>query len=67
MPKKKTPRRCSRFRCAELKDYICCADCEWRPPLPGGLPERTAMVLHKTASGAFGEGVPGLAAPPQPK
>lgn len=44
MPKKKTPRRCSRFRCAELKDYICCADCEWRPPLPGGLPERSGPL-----------------------
>ncbi len=28
--KKKEPRRCSRFRCAELKDYICCADCTRR-------------------------------------
>lgn len=31
MAKKKLPRRCSRFRCAELGDYICCADCERRP------------------------------------
>lgn len=30
MPKKKAPRRCSRFSCAELKDYICRADCERR-------------------------------------
>lgn len=30
MPEKKTLRRCSRFRCAELKEYICCADCEQR-------------------------------------
>lgn len=30
MPKKKTPRRCSRFRCAERKEYLCCADCERR-------------------------------------
>lgn len=31
MPKKKTTRRCSRFRCAELKEYICCADSPRRP------------------------------------
>ncbi len=31
MPKKKTPRRCSRFRCAERKEYLCCADCPQRP------------------------------------
>ena len=30
MTEKKTPRRCSRFRCAERKEYICCADCERR-------------------------------------
>lgn len=29
--KKKAPRRCSRFRCAMLGDYICCSDCERRP------------------------------------
>lgn len=31
MAKKKAPRRCSRFRCATLGDYICCVDCERRP------------------------------------
>lgn len=31
MRKKKAARRCSRFRCAERKEYICCADCERRP------------------------------------
>lgn len=31
MPEKKAPRRCSRFRCAERKDYVCCADCLRQP------------------------------------
>lgn len=31
MTKKKAARRCSRFRCGELGDYVCCADCERRP------------------------------------
>lgn len=31
MGKKKALRRCARFRCAELKDYVCCADCQRRP------------------------------------
>lgn len=31
MPEKKTPRRCSRFRCTATKDFTCCADCDRRP------------------------------------
>lgn len=31
MPETKTPRGCSRFRCAELRDSICCVDCQRRP------------------------------------
>lgn len=31
MPEKNKFRMCSRFRCAERKEYICCADCEKRP------------------------------------
>ena len=46
MPEKKTPRRCSRFRCADRIEYICCADCErrllcpaacWNDPVRCGL------------------------------